>query len=509
VGAETSRTYAYDLAGRPTTLTLPSDPAASHTTYAFDDAGLPISRTLPDGSVTSWGYDGAGRLTSLVTTANSGVIGFSYVRDANGRITSENSATFAYDGLGRLTSWYDPVTSKTTTYSYDAASNLTGVSADGSATLDLSFDDADRISSAGYGYDAAGNMTGAPGRTLRYDGLSRLSAVLDSSGTTIAAYAYDAFNRRVSSTEGTRTTFFHYDGAGPDVIAETDAEGTLLASYAYEASGRLHSMTRAGETYYYATNAHGDVMALTNCAGNVVATYRYDPWGRLLASDGTIENPYRYAGYRYDAATGYYHLWNRYYDPGTSRFLTRDLYPGELTRPASMNPYAYCEGDPANAVDPWGFWTNAVGYGASAFIPAVGGSVSLQLVSDDKGNVGAIWSGGWYGSTGWGVSVQKQATQSTACEVNDLAGGSVLTGASGGEVIGGGAELVLPRTPTGRRPDWVGLNTYASVTLGLPFESHVGFEDSGVVFVNIQDLASGALDHSAAMGGELLGGPGF
>jgi RHS repeat-associated protein len=355
VGQETSRAYQYDLAGRPATITLPSDPATAHTTYSFDDAGLPISRALPDGSVTSWDYDAAGRLTSLVTTTSSGVIGFSYTRDANGRVTAENSATFAYDNLGRLTTWYDPTADKTTTYAYDAVSNLTGVSVEGSLTRSFTFDAADRISTSGFAYDAAGNMTCDGNRTFAYDGLNRLSAVLDSSGTTIAAFAYDAFNRRVSSTEGTRTTFFHYDGASPDVVAETDADGVTLATYSYDAAARLHSMTRAGATYYYVTNAHGDVVALTDESGAVVNEYRYDPWGKVLQATETVPNPYRYASYRYDSSTGLYHLWNRYYDAQvTCRFLTRDLYPGELTRPASMNPYAYCEGDPVSKIDPTG-----------------------------------------------------------------------------------------------------------------------------------------------------------
>ncbi|MBE0418058.1 MAG: hypothetical protein IBX63_09865 [Coriobacteriia bacterium] len=114
---------------------------------------------------------------------------------------------------------------------------------------------------------------------------------------------------------------------------------------------QLHSMTRSGATYYYHANHRGDVVAMTDAAGNVVNTYAYGPYGEILSADETVENPYRYAGYRFDKTTGLYYLWNRYYDPDTCRFMTRDPYPGDLDNPMSMNPYLYCLGDPVHLID--------------------------------------------------------------------------------------------------------------------------------------------------------------
>jgi RHS repeat-associated protein len=112
-----------------------------------------------------------------------------------------------------------------------------------------------------------------------------------------------------------------------------------MATYAYDSSGRLHSMTRDGATYYYHANAHGDVLALTNANGDVVASYTYDPWGAPTSAIGTVENPYRFAGYRYDSATGLYYLLNRYYSPESCRFITRDLLAGDAKQLATMNHY--------------------------------------------------------------------------------------------------------------------------------------------------------------------------
>ena len=220
-------------------------------------------------------------------------------------------------------------------------------------------------------------------RSACYDALGRLSAVLDAaSETTIAVYAYDFLNRRTFATDASGTVYFHYDGASANVIAETDGAGATIASYAYDAQGRIHSMSRAGATYYYHTNGHGDVVAVTNAAGEVANTYRYDPWGRVLEANETAPNPYRYASYRYDEATGLYYLWNRYYSPGECRFLTRDLHPGRLESPSTLNPYLYCYANPVSAVDPtglaaWAWWPYA--FDSLLFIGTVGYTLLLGL----------------------------------------------------------------------------------------------------------------------------------
>lgn len=58
-------------------------------------------------------------------------------------------------------------------------------------------------------------------------------------------------------------------------------------------------------------------------------------------------NPYRYAGYRYDEATGLYYLMARYYDASVGRFLTRDTVQDN-------NLYAYSGNNPMNFTDPSG-----------------------------------------------------------------------------------------------------------------------------------------------------------
>lgn len=112
-------------------------------------------------------------------------------------------------------------------------------------------------------------------------------------------------------------------------------------------------MTRGGDTCFYRLNARGDVVAMSDESGAIVNTYSYDPWGAPLSAHEAVPDPCRCASCRYDA-TGPYYCWNRCYAPEIARFLTRDIYPGDLSGPVTLNPYLYCGADPVNKVDPSG-----------------------------------------------------------------------------------------------------------------------------------------------------------
>ena len=111
--------------------------------------------------------------------------------------------------------------------------------------------------------------------------------------TAAARYGYDHMNRRLWAQAGGYTTYFHYDGASANVIAETGGDGQIIASYTYDDRGRLHSMMRDEATYYYLTDAHGDVIALTDQSGDIVNEYSYDPYGNPIQTQEGVENPYR------------------------------------------------------------------------------------------------------------------------------------------------------------------------------------------------------------------------
>ncbi|UNT57767.1 hypothetical protein ICJ70_05400 [Lysinibacillus capsici] len=68
----------------------------------------------------------------------------------------------------------------------------------------------------------------------------------------------------------------------------------------------------------------------------------------------SAENPYRYAGYRYDEQTKLYYLKARYYNPEDGVFLTHDPIKGELNNPISQNGYNYGNNNPVMLIDSTG-----------------------------------------------------------------------------------------------------------------------------------------------------------
>lgn len=78
--------------------------------------------------------------------------------------------------------------------------------------------------------------------------------------------------------------------------------------------------------------------------------YLDDLW---FEGKGWSEDARKYADEDQDG-TGLYYLRNRYYDPGLGRFISPDIYRGDLSQPLSLNRYIYCENNPIKYVDPSG-----------------------------------------------------------------------------------------------------------------------------------------------------------
>ena len=139
----------------------------------------------------------------------------------------------------------------------------------------------------------------------------------------------------------------------------------------------------------------------------------------------------------------------------------------------------YCGNSPIQYVDPSGFTTIALGLGAGGAF-SIGATGSIQLVIDDKGNVGIIgYSSAQSGtpnlSMGWVLSI------SNADTIYDLEGASYVAGGSAGLVVGGGLEFAYATSPLSGK-DVVTVNISAGVGK-LPAELHVNFwGNSGLLF---------------------------
>jgi RHS repeat-associated protein len=83
-------------------------------------------------------------------------------------------------------------------------------------------------------------------------------------------------------------------------------------------------------------------------SGRVVWAGRYDAFGNIQIEVAEIENNLRFPGQYYDAETGLYYNWHRYYDPVVGRYLSADPIK------EGMNLYTYVENNSLNWKDPFG-----------------------------------------------------------------------------------------------------------------------------------------------------------
>jgi RHS repeat-associated protein len=381
----------YDKAGRLARVIS----ADGTTTYTYYNNGNRESVIYQNGVREDYTYFKDNLLQTLVNKKGDGSIidSYTYTYDEAHNQTSKTDAkgitNYTFDSLNRLQSAKEPG-GKTTSYTYDKAGNrLTETVAAETVTsmTNYAYNEQNRLTSTvtvkgnglsekvTYNYDDNGNMVSKfnvklnPEQPTLPGSLSIFKAG-ESDGNGVSFYEYDVWNQLIKTAEGKKTISYAYNGDGyrvqkavnsqierylleaDKVVLEVDGAGAQTAKNVYGTN--LISRTADNETAYYLYNGHADVVALLGTAGNTMATYYYDAFGNSTETTGDKDNPYRYAGYRYDEETDVYYLNARYYDAKIARFMTEDTYRGQMGDPLSLNLYSYCANNPIMYWDPTG-----------------------------------------------------------------------------------------------------------------------------------------------------------
>lgn len=342
--ASGATTFGYDAAGRLATV---QDPLTGRTAdYAYDQAGRLASvadRAVAARTSRVVTYDELGRPATdrVVQSIDAGVpprtlIGTDYGYDLDNKTTSKNGNTYGYDGAGRLTSWSNGTT--TTAYGWDDAGNRTSAGAKA-----FVYDERNRLKSGDgvtYGYSARGTLetTTRDGNTVTntYDAFDRMT------GSGAATYTYDSLDR-VSDRNGTR---FQYAGLTNEAISD----GSRTVSRLPDGSPFADKGSGVARMVY--ADQHGDVTG-RYLSNTVDGTRTFDPFGAVTASAGDAASV-GFQGDWTDASTGSVNMSARWYQPGTGTFASRDDWNVTPDPSGAANRYAYGAGNPVNNTDPSG-----------------------------------------------------------------------------------------------------------------------------------------------------------
>ena len=101
----------------------------------------------------------------------------------------------------------------------------------------------------------------------------------------------------------------------------------------------------------------GSTRYLVDEQGGVTDVIRFTPWGELRRHEGTTPLTHRFAGEAWEESLGLSFNRARWMDPAQGSFIQQDAYMGRELEPGTLHKYLYANADPANGLDPSGYFT--------------------------------------------------------------------------------------------------------------------------------------------------------
>jgi RHS repeat-associated protein len=221
-----------------------------------------------------------------------------------------------------------------TTYTYDTANRMT------------------KVGTTNYTWDNNGNLINDGSSLYRYDQANRMISTTLSGATTLFNYNGDGM-RLKQVVAGVPTTYTQ-DLAAPLPVVLQAKTGTTATQYLFSLGTRPVAQYTSSAWQYLLADALGSVRQIVDASGNILLSESYEPYGKLLSSSGSGSSIFGYAGEQANYYIKLQFLRSRYYSPDTARFLSKDSWQGDYTRPQSLDAWAYTEGNPINRVDPSG-----------------------------------------------------------------------------------------------------------------------------------------------------------
>ncbi|MFK3797655.1 MULTISPECIES: RHS repeat-associated core domain-containing protein [unclassified Pseudomonas] len=374
--ADVETTYTYDALSRPLTVSVidPQSQQALTTSLTYDALGREHTRTF---TVVQTTDAEAGEAPEATTRTLTQTLSYSGLDQITSRTWTDGEAqgeeTFEYDVRNRLVrctanAWAaaeDPYGNRIveqvfTFNAFNGYKKVVSTFIDGThdeAVFSYAKNDPTRVveiththpswpSQVTLTYDACGRVVSdSLGRNLSWNTQGRLTEVQTPTGT--CTYRYDPSGQLTDrEVNGILTRDFF--SADQLTHKQTDEDSIQLIGD-MDALFAVNKVTDGvRQTILLGTDAQGSVRME---AGNTVRARRYSAHGADVA---TADNePFGYTGEQCEPVSGWYIPGGyRPYDPVLMCFLAPDT--DSPFGQGGINPYAWCDGDPVNRVDPDG-----------------------------------------------------------------------------------------------------------------------------------------------------------
>ncbi len=367
--------FAYDAADQWQSITRYADLAGAQlvaqSSYGYDRAGRLTSLSHVQGGNTlaeyGWSYDRASRPTQFVSLVD-GTVDYAY--DPASQLTVADydyqvDEDYQYDANGNRTNNGYTVGANNRllsdgvyAYAYDAEGNRTArfVDVDSSGTLT-----AGDTSVSEYAWDHRNRLTGVTSRP-----------VYGANPTQTVAYRYDAFNRLVArqidpdgaGPQAVQSTYYAYDGDQIALEFDGPLAGDLTHRYLWGpaidqvlADERVGSLLSAGDVLWPLADNLGTVRDLATydpgTDTTTVVNHRvFDAYGRMTSeTNPAVDHLFGFTGRMFDEATGLQNNLNRWHDPAVGRWTSEDPL-GFSAGDANLNRYV--GNRPLTSIDPTG-----------------------------------------------------------------------------------------------------------------------------------------------------------
>ena len=322
----------------------------SKTFYEYNDIGSPTKIThISDEKINmeyTYAYDLVGNKTGISINRNGSVKDYSYSYDEVGRITKvvlngKMLREYSYDIFGNRTDKVEYFKDEviTTKYIYKGGKLAEERIAKNNGLIQKRYE-----------YDKRGNLIkkfsgGELETEYKYNGLGQLVSVI--SGKNIVTYEYDGLGHRIGKTESngseSHTTSYVIDiRKKTDNILWQNSDGNER-SFVWDI--QLISEVEDDDSANIICDELGSVIL----EGEEL--FEYSEFGEVL---GSKPKNFGFAGLMVDDISGNYLSATRMYDENLGRFLGKDKIKGDLRYGFTQNEYTYCYNSPLIFVDSTG-----------------------------------------------------------------------------------------------------------------------------------------------------------